>query len=264
MTALFSAAGRDALRRFLTVPPLCLFDFDGTLAPLVSDPASASLPPAVQYRLQRLQNHVPVGIITGRSLADMRQRLGFEPDYVIGNHGMEGLPGAQPGLVAQAALCRSWRNTLSPLLRAIDPGLQLEDKTYSLTVHYRHASDPALARQRLQSCFAQLSPPPRLIPGKFNISLLPADAGNKGHAVLQLLASSSCERALYVGDDDTDEDVFMLHHPALFAVRVGADVPTAADYVISDHHDVEMLLELLLFALTETRPSIPIAAPHPR
>lgn len=260
MTPLFSDVGRQALRRFLTTPPLCLFDFDGTLAPLVDDPSSARLPLAVKQRLQRLQRRVPVGIITGRSLKDIRQRLAFEPDYVVGNHGLEGLPGWRPDAMRQAARCRLWREALSGLIQGMDPGLHIEDKTYSLTVHYRHAADPLAVRQVLQACVSTLQPSPRVIPGKFSLNLLPADAGDKGHAVQQLLARSGRDRALYVGDDDTDEEVFMLRHSALFSVRVGADVTTAADYVLNDHHDVETLLEVLLFVLAETgnATSIPV------
>jgi trehalose 6-phosphate phosphatase len=88
--------------------------------------------------------------------------------------------------------------------------------------------------------------------GKFNVSLLPADAGDKGAAVAQLLHLSKKYRALYVGDDRTDEDVFSLHHPGLFTVRVGNDISTAADYVIKDHEAIKFLLDLLLALLPES------------
>jgi trehalose 6-phosphate phosphatase len=116
-------------------------------------------------------------------------------------------------------------------------------------VHYRQAIDHKLAERTLSAIFEKLSPAPRIISGKFNISLLPANAGDKGFAVVQLLLLSQKYRALYVGDDSTDEDVFSLHHPGLFTVRVGDEDATAADYVIEDHEDIGRLLDLLLALL---------------
>jgi len=106
-----------------------------------------------------------------------------------------------------------------------------------------------LVQQTLSACFETLSPAPRIIPGKFNASLLSPGAGDKGLAVEQLLMLSEQPRALYVGDDTTDEDVFALHHPDIFSVRVGDDFPTAADYVIKDHEAIQLLLDLLLALL---------------
>ena len=251
MKPLFSEAGDLALRDFLQQPALCLFDFDGTLAPLVSNPALVSLPSRIQGQLQAIQLWAPVGIITGRSLADMRKRLGFEPDYVIGNHGLEGLPGWQRQAAKNFELCRVWQSSLQTMLPPLGEGVWIEDKSYSLTVHYRQALDRKLAEKTLLAIFENLSPAPRVIPGKFNVSLLPANAGDKGFAVEQLLLLSQTYRALYVGDDSTDEDVFSLHHPGLFTVRVGDEAVTAADYVIEDHEDIGRLLDLLLALLPD-------------
>ncbi len=252
MTPLFSEAGHAELRGFLMKPALCLFDFDGTLAPLINNPALVSLPHTIQQQLQAIQTRAPVGIITGRSIADIRQRLKFEPDYVIGNHGLEGLPGWQRYAPKNFELCRSWLASLQPVLSDVGDAVWIEDKSYSLTVHYRHAKNQAQVEQTLSACFEKLSPMPRIITGKFNASLLPPGAGDKGRAVEQLLILSQQFRALYVGDDTTDEDVFSLHHSDIFTVRVGDDFPTAADYVIKDHEAIEPLLDLLLALLPES------------
>lgn len=249
MKPLFSAAGYLALRGFLQQPALCLFDFDGTLAPLVRNPALVRLPSTIQVQLQALQPWAPVGIVTGRSLADVRKRLGFEPDYVIGNHGLEGLPGWKRQAAKNFALCRVCLSSLQPMLSDLGKGVWIEDKSYSLTVHYRQAIDHKRAEKILSAIFEKLSPAPRIIPGKFNRSLLPANAGDKGFAVAQLLLLSQKYRALYVGDDSTDEDVFSLHNPGLFTVRVGDEGVTAADYVNEDQGDIGRLLDLLLVLL---------------
>jgi trehalose 6-phosphate phosphatase len=246
MKPLLSEAGQSALRNFLVKPALCLFDFDGTLAPLISNPALVNLPPDIQQQLQVLQRRAPIGIITGRSLADMRKRLEFEPDYLIGNHGLEGLPGWDRRAPANSELCRQWLSLLQPMLSPFVNAVWIEDKTYSLTVHYRNARDQSSIQQSLSACFATLLPAPRTLAGKFNISLLPADAGDKGAAVRQLLQTFPTYRAIYVGDDRTDEDVFVMRHPDIFSVRVGTELPTAADYSIKDQDDIKRLLDLLL------------------
>ena len=127
--------------------------------------------------------------------------------------------------------------------------LWVEDKAYSLTVHYRQASDPSAVEQTLMTTLSALLPSPRLIAGQFNVSLLPPNAGDKGRAVQKLLELSHGYRALYVGDDQTDEDVFALHHPAIFSVRVGDEARSDASYGITGHAEIVRFLDLLLALL---------------
>ncbi len=220
MKDLFSPEGLQALRAFVTQPLLCLFDFDGTLAPLVADPDAALLPPAVQAQLQSLQRCAPVGIVTGRALDDLRSRLSFRPDYLVGNHGLEGVPAAPAPADLRDRVVR-WKQQLEPVLLRLDPGIRIEDKHYSLSLHYLHAQDRQRAGQALLACLEALQPAPRIIHGKYLFNVLPAGAGDKGSAVQALLASSGIAQALYVGDDSTDEDVFRLPLRGLFTVHVG-------------------------------------------
>ena len=112
MKALLTPSGRQSLREFVRKDLLCLFDFDGTLVPLEPHPDKVYVPPPVLDRLQRLQQRAPVGIVTGRSLEDMRRMLVFEPDYLIGNHGIEGLPGWERRVGAFERICEGWRQQL--------------------------------------------------------------------------------------------------------------------------------------------------------
>lgn len=251
MTDVFSVRGLKTLQAFVRPDMLCLFDFDGTLAPLVSVPTDALLPHAVQYRLKQLQQLVKVGIVTGRSLADLSSRLEFSPHYLVGNHGLEGLPGWEQRAADFMAICAAWRLHLASRLQALDdPGIQLEDKRYSLSLHYRHARHPQQAMQTLMQLFAQLSPPPRIIAGKFVWSLLPPGAGDKGLAVEQLIQITQAPRTLYVGDDVTDEDVFVLPRDDLMSVRVGSAAYSAARFFIPDRQTIDALLDQLLVCLT--------------
>ena len=257
MKDLFSQQGLQALRAFVAQPLLCLFDFDGTLAPLMADPDAVLLPPTVQARLRALQQRVPVGIVTGRSLADLRPRLDFVPDYLIGNHGLEGLPdlaaaAPAPAMVSPSELraqVANWKMRLEAELAALDPGIRIEDKQYSLSLHYLHAQDPQQAEQLLRQRIETLQPEPRIIAGKHLFNVLPAGAGDKGSAVQALLAAADLRHALYVGDDLTDEDVFRLTQPGLFTVHVGESTTSAAQWRLHGQPEVERLLAWLVDAL---------------
>lgn len=251
MTDIFSGDGLKALQSFVRPDMLCLFDFDGTLAPLVAEPTEALLPHAVQHSLNQLQQRVRVGIVTGRSLADLSSRLAFHPHYLVGNHGLEGLPGWELRAAEFLAICAAWRVHLASRLAAInDDGIQMEDKRYSLSLHYRHARHPPQAMQQLMQLFAQLTPPPRVIAGKFVWSLLPPGAGDKGQAVEHLIELAQAPCTLYVGDDVTDEDVFALRRDDLMSVRVGFDAHSAAKFFIPDMQTIVALLDQLLACLT--------------
>ncbi len=253
MSDLLNDDGLRALCAFAARAPLCLFDFDGTLAPLAPDPAGVLLPPAVRQRLQALQQRVPVGIVTGRSLADMRERLGFVPDYLIGNHGLEGVPGERRQHAALVRICNEWKDWLAPRMTGIDPAIWLEDKQYSLSLHFLNARNHAQSIADLSALFAQLRPAPRVIPGKCIFSLLPGGRGDKGEAVRQLLRVTQNDAAFYIGDDVTDEDVFRLPETGIFSVRVGRSNATAARWTIADHEAIGTLLDALLRCVPAAR-----------
>ena len=87
MRHLFSADGEAALVVTMARRPLLAFDFDGTLAPIVARPDDARVPPAVERRLERLSRVLPLAIVSGRRVDDVRARLSFTPRYIVGNHG---------------------------------------------------------------------------------------------------------------------------------------------------------------------------------
>ena len=103
----FSPEGVACIAAVLAADPLLAFDIDGTLAPIVARPDDARLPDDVQSSLAHLARRFEVAIITGRSVRDARRMLTFEPRYLVGNHGAEGLPGWQARSVdfERIALC---------------------------------------------------------------------------------------------------------------------------------------------------------------
>jgi trehalose 6-phosphate phosphatase len=125
---------------------------------------------------------------------------------------------------------------------------------YSLAVHYRHSRAKKLARARIEAAVARLDRV-RAIPGKCVVNLVPDGAPHKGTALETARAQLGCERALYVGDDDTDEDVFALGDPdRLLTIRVGRKERSRAAYFIRDQRAIDALLGKLAALRACTRP----------
>ena len=239
-----SAAGLARLRAFFTRDTLLAFDIDGTLAPIVDRPWDARVPGELQRALRFLASRAPVAVVTGRAVEDARPMLGFAPRYLIGNHGAEGVPGKERVSEQCARVCRAWLDELasgSEPWRDVD-GIVLEDKTYSLTFHFRHARDHGAALRLLVARTATLLPLPKLLNGKMVLNLLPPAAPDKGEALTTLLQQEHCERALYVGDDASDETVFRLRSPSILSVRVEPDDSSAANLFLNGQQDVARLV----------------------
>jgi len=248
MIQLFSEAGLRRLNAIAHPGLLCVFDFDGTLAPIVAQPGDARLSPDTLERLRILALRAPIAILTGRAIQDITPRLGFEPDYLVGNHGIEGMQVEAP-LKEYARLCATWMAELEAALPRLGPlgaHIQLEDKRYSLSVHYRQAPDTQEAIARLQELFAGLRPAPKVVGGKYVFNLLPSDGADKGVALCHLAEVSGAETVIYVGDDVTDEDAFRLRHENLMTVRIGQHADSHAQFFLEQREDMLLLLDALI------------------
>jgi len=244
----FSREGLAVLDAALAAGPLLAFDVDGTLAPVADRPTEARLPDDVQACLAQLAQRAGVAIITGRAAADALRMLSFEPRHVIGNHGAEGLPGGEIRSGAFIETVRSWSAALRADAALAAAGVLIEDKRYSLSLHYRAAPDHAAASRAIQACIEVLHPKPRIISGKLVINLLPADAPDKGAALRSLMTSCRLSRALYVGDDDTDEAVFRLRLPGVLGLRVERQAGSAAALYLEDQGEMPALLRHIAHA----------------
>jgi trehalose 6-phosphate phosphatase len=252
MTLLFSEEGLARFDDIVKPGLLCAFDFDGTLAPIVAHPERAFLPPDLKEQLVELSSYAPVAIITGRSVEDLNARLDFKADFIVGNHGLEGLPGWEQRAERYEAICCAWRDQVTAALRQyglLDPQIWIENKRYSLSLHYRLAQDRELAQAKLTALFTNLTPVPRIVAGKYIFNLLPEDAVHKGSALEQLIRATGATSAVYVGDDVTDEDVFRLRRTDLLSVRIEPEPGSAAPYFIERRQDVTQLLDALIARL---------------
>jgi trehalose 6-phosphate phosphatase len=218
------------------------FDFDGTLCPIVRDPDRAVMRASTHRLLAELARIYPVVVISGRSLSDVRARLtDLELAGVIGNHGLE--PGHATRTLERTV--EHWKAVLAEELADL-PGVVIEDKHYSIAVHYRRARRKGLARASIARALARLDDV-RIVGGKQVVNLLPPGAPHKGVALERERGRLGCDTALFVGDDETDEDVFALERPGrLVSIRVGPARSSQASYCLKSQDEIDTLLRALI------------------
>jgi trehalose-phosphatase len=208
-----------------------LFDVDGTLAPIVSDPGAARVPAATREILAGLTGRYGlVACLSGRRATDARTVVGLDTITYVGNHGLETLaPGTQepealPDSAAHAAAIRDF-------VAAVDTGelheagIRMEDKEAIWTFHWREADDEDSARALLEAV-ARRASAEGLVPhwGRKVLEVRPAVAIDKGTAVERLLAAGGVEAVLFGGDDATDLDAFAKLHELLSNGAIAAGV----------------------------------------
>lgn len=185
-------------------------DFDGTLVELADAPDAISVPPEVTLLLGRLSERLEgrVALVSGRSIADLERYLDCGALAVSGSHGLELRlrNGSQIPLGARHDLSAARERVRQ--LAGEAPGLLVEEKPFSVALHYRQAPEE---RSRVTDGMAEIARSAGLAlqQGKMVIEIRPQGA-DKGDAVRAFMAQPdfSGARPLFVGDDLTDEDAF--------------------------------------------------------
>jgi trehalose 6-phosphate phosphatase len=144
---------------------------------------------------------------------------------------------------------RKWLEALSVVTQRYRRNrLWIEDKKYSLSIHYREVkSSPQFTS--LIAEIRSLAPEARFVLGKRVINLVPNGLPNKLDALHDLMRTLSRGRAFFIGDDVTDEVVFLDKSPDIFSVKVGFDSPLSASYYLHKQEDIECLLDFFLAAV---------------
>jgi trehalose-phosphatase len=244
-------ARRLANRRVL----LCL-DYDGTLVPIAARPHLALFDAAGQRLLRRLARHLPVAVVSGRSLASLRRLVAVPGLVYVGNHGLE-ISG--PRMRFEMPVPPGWRRDLHRLLALIKRdaprGSAFEHKGVTASVHYRLVAAPdrrrwlpgLRARLRAEVTRGRL----RVVRGKAVVELRPPVDWHKGAAVSWLLSRPALagRTPVYLGDDTTDEDAFLAVRRNGVGVLVGRPRRSAARYRFSGPAEVRALLSCWLQAL---------------
>lgn len=243
---------------------LLLCDYDGTLTPIVARPELAILSPDVKNLLAELKNQTNVitGVISGRSLDDIK-RMAAVPNLIYaGNHGMEI---AGPNINYTVPVSRETWQILETIKKSLNErldnvtGIFIEDKGLTLSIHYRLAAEndyPTIKNvvenvSRQHEALGKI----RLTSGKKVFEIRPGIDWDKGKAVnllIELLARQKGIKnfaAIYLGDDCTDEDGFQAVNQIDNGISIlVTEVPSesAAAYFLESSEDVIKFLAQLL------------------
>ncbi len=193
-----------------------------------------------------------MAVVSGRSLEDLRSRVGIDDLIYAGNHGLEilgpDLKFIHPQALAAMEATAKLAHLLSERLRDFS-GAFVEDKSLSLSVHVRNvANADAVARISaiVESCVLEFAHSVCLRHGKKVLEIRPLVPWTKGHAVHWIRDNLDIPESatLYIGDDQTDEDVFLTLREGV-SVKVGDALASEADHQLDDPDAVHQFLQAL-------------------
>jgi len=245
-------------RRLSGNPLLFLLDVDGTLSPIASRPAEATVPDGTRRVLSELlaMPDTHVAIVSGRAAEDALRIVGVDGVWAIGNHGIEIAAPHRTATVREdiapfADQIAGASARVSQIARDL-PGVLLEDKHWTASVHYRLA-DPAIV-PGLTAGVVQIASEFGLIVkhAKKTLELRPPVQVDKGTAALEVASAVGAigsEASVFAaGDDLTDEDMFnalLVSLPGAVTVWVAHDSSTwttAAEFSVPDPDALRDLL----------------------
>ncbi|HYB39214.1 MAG TPA: trehalose-phosphatase [Mycobacterium sp.] len=233
-------AGREAF--------VCL-DYDGTLSDIVPDPDAATLVDGAAEALEHLATQCPVAILSGRDLADIRDRVGLPGIWYAGSHGFEliGPDGSEHQNETAAAAVPVLESAAADLRDELSqiPGARVEHKRFAVAVHYRnvateHVGEVIAAAHRHRKRHGL-----RVTNGRKVVELRPDIDWDKGTAlgwIRDRIHQSGKVVPIYIGDDLTDEDAFDAIRSGGIGIGVRNDEdgnrPTAASFTLRNPAEV--------------------------
>ena len=193
-----------------------LLDIDGTLLDLAPTPREVWVPPGLAKTLHRLLQRTSgaLALVSGRSLNDIDLIFAPEQFPAVGGHGAEMRLSTDNEAVATHAppMDKELKRRLAAIAK-LSPGILLEDKGYSLALHYRLAPHAEKAIYEAVSLIRADLPnaPIEVLPGKC-VCEIKHSGFNKASGVLELMTHEPFKgrRPIFIGDDVTDESVFAI------------------------------------------------------
>ncbi|MBN1688354.1 MAG: trehalose-phosphatase [Candidatus Omnitrophica bacterium] len=232
-------------------------DYDGTLTPIVSRPDLAVLSPSMKEVLERLMKKHMVSIVSGRMREDVQKLVGIQGIFYAGSHGFDILG---PGFSMIQPKAKETIPVISTIIKKLHkelgdiPGALIEEKKFSVAVHYRLVEGQSLARiqttvERIVSKHENV----RMMSGKKVYEILPNIEWNKGKAIRWIMKAlklswEECS-VFYIGDDVTDEFAFRTIRTRGTGILVSDESkPSSADFQIQTPDDVKKLFEKIIAA----------------
>ncbi len=242
-------------------PVLLLLDFDGTLSHLVDDPDDACLHEDIKKTLRELaQCSLYLGVVTGRSIQDIRKRIRLKNILYSGDHGFE-IKGKEVSF--QFPLPSDYKKAIQEILIQIRkqlltiPGVILQQKKYSTSIHYRMVDSSNLTsfKKKVKGILKPYIKSRRLklFTGKKVYEIKPPVDWDKGKAIEKIAEELKSRNLLldhkpvYIGDDVTDEDAFRsVNKLGGVSIRVGKTKKSKAKFYLKNIQDVLNFLRAFL------------------
>jgi len=252
----------NELKQILQSGRLFIFlDYDGTLAPIVRTPSQAMLSPATAKVLTALakNKNITLAVVSGRVLSDVRNRVGIKNIIYVGNHGFEI---KSPQINFKSSVDQACRKIFEEIKKdlakkmSIIRGIYIEDKGFTLSVHYRLADKKQIPL--IKNIFTQTIAASRakkilkISAGKKVLEIRFASDCNKGKAVLwlvvrrQVVLRDKSILPIYIGDDLTDEDAFKVLRDKGLTILVGKPRKSYAKYYVRNTQEVRKFLRMLV------------------
>ncbi|MHB9111772.1 MAG: trehalose-phosphatase [Thermoleophilia bacterium] len=258
---------QEALAPLLAEPgaSAVFLDLDGTLAPIMPRPNDVAIPPGISRLIRKLAHaYLAVTVVSGRPAAGAKRIVGNAELAYIGNHGFETMLPGHAVVVCEEA------QEYIPKIRELveycrkdeemaEMGIWLEDKTATMSFHFRRASDPgesvAFIRGRFFPMIEKLGL--AISEGRKVIEVRPPVPINKGVAVGQLLDRLGCRQAIYIGDDTTDVDALkelrkrkrrknnVMVSVGVISSEMPAELAKYSDLLVDRISGVEVALQIL-------------------
>ncbi len=241
----------DKIKGRITNNKIFLFlDYDGTLTPIVESPEKAFISDEMRSLIVRLKEHIPIAIISGRNLQDIKERVGIEDIIYVGNHGAE-IWDRNKAVIGHRSsvngnLLKVFSNRLKNALSHIQ-GILIEDKGITASIHFRMAKPRDFAdffdifskiAKEYENSF-------KITSGKKVFEIKPYDTWNKGDAVLWIIKNMGEGRVpIYLGDDTTDEDAFRAIKGKGISICIGGS--PESEFYLKNQEEVRAVLQWLL------------------
>jgi trehalose-phosphatase len=248
---------REDMKKLLKKTSHCILflDYDGTLVPICKEPSLAVLSLDTKRMLKDLLRNpfFSVGIISGRSLREIRKMVGIRDLFYAGNHGFEIMfkkrVWTHPGLEGFASELKKIVRTVNRRTLGIK-GIIVENKKFTASIHYRNVTShsPGAIRTLITDILAPYPETFTVSRGKKVFEIRPCIKWDKGKAVERLTALLGFKTKvmrIYIGDDQTDEDAFSVLGKGDISIRVGAKKGSRARYYLRGSGEVVTFLKMV-------------------
>ncbi|MCD6413509.1 MAG: trehalose-phosphatase [Elusimicrobia bacterium] len=237
----------ERLRKFRKI--FFLLDFDGTISTIVKNPENAKPIPGAVETLNAIgrKRNLAAAVVSGREISFLRKFFGNSV-ILVGIHGGEISAG---GKTKTFRIGKNEKKILGEILKLAEvsgiSGIYVERKKISIAVHYRNVKKTdvfAVSKLRRKILRKIQNAKLEMKRGKKVFEIMPAGVG-KLKAVKLLVKMKKGFKPVFMGDDETDEEVFAMK--SVIGVKVGRrNSQTAAKFFISSPDEVNRFLRRFL------------------